>query len=200
MEIFYNASHLWTSAGCKLYYTRKKSISNGIISHVLNRFSQRKKVEKINKDSLAILYVPWNKIYSTIITMATFFIIMQAYVGMSTNSEASSWAEWSSPRFTFILITGLGKEDCDLCQRLWGFEASRASLQLWLWICKALIFSLWPSLFQIRRRKRFGNIMPHRAITELSYEELRSARMKVFPCFSIRHTLLDEQFCLVAWS
>lgn len=84
MEIFYNASHLWTSIRYKLYYARN-IMTGGINYFILNRFPE---------GSIDLLYVAWNKIQSAAMFNTTVFIISQAYAGMATDWEASCWAKW----------------------------------------------------------------------------------------------------------
>lgn len=104
MEIFYNASHLWTAIHYKLYYARNIIMTGGINYLILNRFPGGR---------IDLLYVAWNKIQSAAMFNATFFIILQAYVKMATDDEASCWAKWSWVFFFFffkaLLITGSGK-------------------------------------------------------------------------------------------
>lgn len=104
MEIFYKASHLWTSTHYKLYYARNIIMTTGINYLILNRFPEGR---------IDLLYVAWNKIQSAAMFNATFFIISQAYVGMATDDEACCWAKWSSvlffPFFKALLITGYDK-------------------------------------------------------------------------------------------
>lgn len=102
MEIFYNASHLWTSSHHKLYYARNIIITGGINYLILNRFPG-------TEGRIDLLYVAWNKIQSATIFNATFFIILLAYVGTATDDEASCWAEWSSVLSFSLLITGSDK-------------------------------------------------------------------------------------------
>lgn len=90
MEIFYNASHLWTSNHYKLYYARNIIMTAGINYFIWNRFPEGR---------IDLLYVAWNKIQSAAMFNATFFIILQAYVGTATDDEASCWAKWSSGLF-----------------------------------------------------------------------------------------------------
>lgn len=127
------------------------------------------------------------------------FIIMQAYAGMSTNSEASSRAEWSTPLSIFILITGLGKEYVTFVK---GFEARRASLQQWPWICKALIFSFSVDLyFKFKTENGLETLcLTGRSLDWATNSWGLQEYLTVLPCFNICHNLLDEHFCFVTWS
>lgn len=64
MEIFYNASHLWTSIHYKLYYARNIIMTGGINYLILNRFPEGR---------IDLLYVASNKIQSAAMFNATFF-------------------------------------------------------------------------------------------------------------------------------
>lgn len=66
MEIFYNASHLWTSTHYKLYYARNIIMTGGINYLILNRFPEGR---------IDWLYVARNKIQSAAMFNATFFLL-----------------------------------------------------------------------------------------------------------------------------
>lgn len=84
MEIFYNASPLWTSIRYKLYCAKNIIIRDGINSLRLTG-SVKKRV--------SLLHVPWNKIQFATIFNATFFIILRAYAEIATDDGASCWAQ-----------------------------------------------------------------------------------------------------------
>lgn len=142
MEIFYNASHLWTSIHYKLYYARNIIMTGGINYLILNRFPEGR---------IDLRYVAWNKIQSAAMFNATFF-----YYLASICWNGYRW--WSlllgkviiSAVFPFLfffcffpkssLNNTIRQIVCDLCQGFAGnTEASSsnyASLRH-VWICKA---------------------------------------------------------------
>lgn len=115
---------------------------------------------------------------------------------MSTNSEASSRAKWSTPLSIFIPITWLGKDYVTFVK---SFEASCASLQLWPWICKALIFSFSVDLcFKCETENSLETLCLTGPSLDWAPQNWGLQEyLMVLTCFSIFHNLLDEQFCLI---
>lgn len=98
MEIFYNATHLWSSICYKLCYARSIMMTCGINCPALIGF----RGGWGGTERLAICGLEQNPICAMF--NVTIFIILKAYAGMATDDEASCWQ--SGHRCIFFVFLG----------------------------------------------------------------------------------------------